>query len=152
MSVSVAAGYGAIVGTTQANMGAYFAYNDAAATLTVTTASASNPRIDIVVVQVNDAYYTGSLNSVSFSIIAGTPAVSPVAPTQPANTLLLATLAVATSATQILTANITDNRAIATNSIANVNKDIIVKDVLINSTGGIGSVDDKITMLMMGAI
>lgn len=117
MSVQVAAGWGAIVGTTQANMGTYVSYNDAAATLTVTTASGSNPRIDIVVVQVNDAYYTGSLNSVSFSIIAGTPAVSPVAPTQPANSLLLATIAVGTGVTQILNANITDNRVAAGNPI-----------------------------------
>ena len=118
MSVSVAAGWGAIVGTTQTNMGTYVAYNDAAATLTVTTANPSNPRIDIVVVQVNDAYYTGSLNQVSFSIVAGTPAVSPVAPTTPANSLLLATIAVAAGATQILNANITDNRVQTTTPIS----------------------------------
>lgn len=124
MSVSVASGWAAILGTTQANMGVYQAYNDAAATLTVTTSSGSNPRIDIVVVQVNDAYYTGSLNSVSFSVIAGTPAVSPVAPTVPANSILLATIAVATSATQILNANITDNRVLATSSISTSNVEV----------------------------
>ena len=121
MSISVGAGYGVIVGTTQANMGAYIAYNDAAATLTVTTANPSNPRIDIVVVQVSDAYYTGSLNSVSFSVIAGTPAVSPVAPTQPANSLLLATLAVGAGVTQILNANITENRVMTTTPISTAN-------------------------------
>jgi hypothetical protein len=118
MSVSVAAGYGAIVGTTQANMGTYIAYNDNAATLTVTTANPSNPRIDIVLVQINDAYYTGSLNSVTFSVLAGTPAVSPVAPTQPANSLLLATIAVGAGVTQILNANITDNRVLSTTPIS----------------------------------
>ena len=118
MSVSVAAGWAAIVGTTQANMGAYIAYNDAAATLTVTTANPSNPRIDLVVVQVQDSYYTGSTNSVTFSVIAGTPAVSPVAPTQPANSILLATLAVSAAATQILNANITDNRVLSTTPIS----------------------------------
>ena len=121
MSVSVAAGYGVIVGTTTTNMGAYISFNDAAATLTVTTANPSNPRIDIVVVQVSDAYYTGALNSVSFSVVAGTPAVSPVAPTVPANSLLLATIAVGAAVTQILNANITDNRVTTTTPISTAN-------------------------------
>jgi hypothetical protein len=152
MSVSVAAGWANIVGTTQANMGSYQAYNDAAATLTVTTANPSNPRIDIVVVQVNDAYYTGSLNSVTFSVVAGTPAVSPVAPTTPANSILLATIAVAAGATQILNANITDNRVLATNSIASSTSTLTVFDVVLTGVGTIGSVDDKIMLLMMGAL
>ena len=152
MSVLVASGYANIVGTTQANMGSYIAYNDASATLTVTTSNPSNPRIDIVVIQINDAYYTGSLNSVSFSVIAGTPAVSPVAPTQPANTILLATIAVAAGATQILNANITDNRVVATNGIANSATTLTVADVIIIGVGAVGSIDDKIMMLMMGAI
>jgi hypothetical protein len=152
MSVSVAAGWAAIVGTTTTNMGTYMAYNDAASTLTVTTANPSNPRIDIVVVQVNDAYYTGTLNSVTFSVIAGTPAVSPVAPTTPANSILLATIAVAAGATQILNANITDNRVLATNSIASSTSTLTVADVVLTGTGAIGSVDDKIIMLMMGAL
>ena len=121
MSVSVASGYGIIIGTTTTNMGAYISFNDAAATLTVTTANPSNPRIDIVVVQVSDAYYTGALNSVSFSVVAGTPAVSPVAPTVPANSLLLATIAVGAAVTQILNANITDNRVMTSTPISTAN-------------------------------
>lgn len=152
MSVSVASGWANIVGTTQANMGSYIAFNDAAATLTVTTANPSNPRIDIVVVQVNDAYYTGSLNSVTFSVVAGTPAVSPVAPTTPANSILLATLAVGAGATQILNANITDNRVLATNAIASSTSTLNVFDVTLNTAGSIGSVNDKIMLLMMGAL
>lgn len=121
MSVNVASGWANIVGTTQANMGSYMVYNDASSLLTVTTANPSNPRIDIVVVQVYDAYYTGTLNSVSFSVIAGTPAVSPVAPTVPANSILLATVAVAAGATSILNANITDNRVMVVTPISTSN-------------------------------
>jgi hypothetical protein len=152
MSVSVAAGYANIVGTTQSNMGSYVAYNDAAATLTVTTANPSNPRIDIVVVQVSDAYYTGTLNSVSFSVVAGTPAVSPVAPTTPANSILLATIAVAAGATQILNANITDNRVVSGNGIANSTITLQADDYNLPNAGDIGSVNDKIMLLMMGAL
>jgi hypothetical protein len=116
MTVNVAAGYAAIVGTTQANMGTYVGYNDATTILTVTAASAVNPRIDLVCMTVNDAYYSGSTNNVVLQIIAGTPAVSPVAPTLPANSISLATIAVAANATTIGAGNITDTR-VATTSL-----------------------------------
>jgi hypothetical protein len=110
MSVSVAAGYAAIVGTTQSNMGVYTAYNDAATTATITTANPSNPRIDRVCLTVSDAYYTGTLNTVSINVVAGTPAASPTAPATPANSISLATIAVGAGVTSILNANITDTR------------------------------------------
>jgi hypothetical protein len=110
MSVSVAAGYAAIVGTTQSNMGVYTAYNDAATTATITTANPSNPRIDRVCLTVSDAYYTGALNTVTINVVAGTPAASPAAPATPANSISLATILVGTGVTSILNANITDTR------------------------------------------
>ena len=114
MSVNVSSGWAAIVGTTQANMGVYMAYNDASTNLTIATASSSNPRIDLVVITINDAYYTGSLNNVSFQVIAGTPAASPTVPATPANSLALGQIAVGTSVTSILTANITNYGVLAT--------------------------------------
>ena len=110
MSVRVASGWCAIVGTTQANMGVYTVYNDAQDTLTITTANPTNPRIDRVVVTVQDAYYSGAYNDVIFQVIAGTPASSPVAPATPANSISLATIAVGAGVTQINTGNITDTR------------------------------------------
>lgn len=111
MSVSIAAGWAAILGTTQSNMGVYTVYNDAATTATVTTADATNPRIDRVVVTVNDSAYTGSTNNVVFTVVAGTPAAVPAAPATPANSISLATIAVGAAVTTILNANITDTRA-----------------------------------------
>lgn len=110
MSVSIALGWAAILGTTQSNMGVYVAYNDAATTGTITTADATNPRIDRVCLTVNDSAYTGSLNNVSVNVVAGTPAGSPTAPATPANSISLATVAVAAGATTIVNANITDTR------------------------------------------
>jgi len=118
MSVNVAAGWGAIVGTTQSQMGVYQIYNDGTTNLTVTAANASLPRIDLVCATVNDAYYSGLLNNVTFQVIAGTPNASPVAPTLPANSLSLATIAVAAAATTITTGNITSTRVLATSLIA----------------------------------
>ena len=117
MSVRVATGWCAIVGTTQSNMGVYTVFNDATDTLTVTTADPTNPRIDRVVVTVRDAYYSGAYNDVIFQVIAGTPAGSPVAPSTPDNSISLATIAVGAGVTQINAGNITDTRTEITTNI-----------------------------------
>jgi len=117
MSVRVASGWAAIVGTTQANMGTYIGYNDAQVTLTVTTADPTNPRIDLVCMTVNDSYYSGATNNVVLQVVAGTPAGSPVAPSLPANSISLATVAVAAGALSITSGNITDTRVLVTTNI-----------------------------------
>jgi hypothetical protein len=110
MSVSIAAGWGVIVGNFTTNVGTYGFYNDGAVTATITTANPSLPRIDLVCITVNDSAYTGSLNSVVVQVVAGTPNASPTVPATPTNSLALARVAVAAGATTILNANITDVR------------------------------------------
>lgn len=117
MAVQVATGWGAIVGNFTTNMGVYQFYNDAATQLSVTAANPTNPRIDRVVVTVNDSYYTGATNNVTFTVVAGTPAASPSAPATPTNSISLATIAVAAGATSILNANITDTRVSVTTNL-----------------------------------
>ena len=117
MSVRVASGWAAIIGTTTTNMGVYTIFNDAQDTLTITTADPTNPRIDLVCATVRDAFYSGANNDVIFQVIAGTPAGSPVAPALPANSISLATVAVGAAVTQINTANITDTRVNVTTNI-----------------------------------
>lgn len=118
MLVDVDTGWANIVGDYQSNMGAYQAYNDALTVLTIAAANPSNPRIDLVCITVSDAYYTGSLNTVSFNVVTGTPAGSPVVPSTPTNSIALARVAVAAGATQITNANITDMRTVATAAIS----------------------------------
>lgn len=117
MAVQVAAGWGAVVGNYTTNMGVYQFYNDAATQLSVTAADPTNPRIDRVVVTVNDSYYIGATNNVTFTVVAGTPAGSPSAPATPTNSISLATIAVAAGATSILNANITDTRVNITTNL-----------------------------------
>ena len=117
MNVYVADGWVAIVGTTQADMGTYVAYNDASVLLTITTANPTNPRIDLICVTVNDAYYSGSTNNVVFQVIAGTPSATPVAPALPANSISLATVYVAAGVTSITSGNITDTRVSVTTNL-----------------------------------
>lgn len=117
MSVLVTSGWAAIVGTIQPNMGTYVAYNDATVTLTIATANPTNPRIDLVCMTVNDSYYTGATDNVVLQVITGTPASSPVAPSLPANSISLATVAVAAAATTITSGNITDQRVSVTTNL-----------------------------------
>jgi hypothetical protein len=117
MSVIIAGGWAAIVGTTQSNMGTYVGYNDAPTVVAITTANPTNPRIDLICMTVQDAYYTGAQNNVIFQVVAGTPAGSPVVPSVPANSIALAEVAVAAGALSITTGNITDRRVLVTTNI-----------------------------------
>ncbi len=116
MTVNVALGWGAIVSST-ANAGVYTFYNDATTNLAITTADPTNPRIDRVVVTVNDSAYSGATNNVVFQVLAGTPAASPTAPATPTNSISLATIAVAAGTTSIVAGNITDTRVLATSNL-----------------------------------
>ena len=141
LSVLVASGWAAIVGTTQANMGTYVGYNDATTTLSINTADPTNPRVDLVCMTVQDAYYTGSLNDVILQVVAGTPAGSPVAPALPANSITLATVAVGAGATSITNANITDTRVLVTTNIPEVGDiSAVVAGTGLSGGGSSGSV------------
>jgi hypothetical protein len=140
MSVVVASGWAAIVGTTQSNMGVYTVYNDANTTLTITTANPTNPRIDRIVATVQDAFYSGSFNDVIFQVVAGTPAGSPVAPATPANSISLATVLVGAAVTQINAGNITDTRVSVTTNLPVGDLTEVAAGTGINVTNGTGPV------------
>jgi len=110
MTVNIASGWAAILSSTS-NNGVYQIYNDATVVATITTADATNPRIDRVVATVTD----GS-NTVAFSVLAGTPAGSPSAPATPSDSISLATVAVAAATTTITSGNITDTRVVASSN------------------------------------
>ena len=117
MSVNIAAGWAAIVGTSTTTQGTYVSYNDAVLNAAIATAPATNSRIDLVCLTVNDAYYSGSTNNIVVNVVTGTAAASPVAPATPANSIALAQVLVGTSVTSILTANITDVRVQTTTNL-----------------------------------
>lgn len=78
-----------------------YAYSiDAAVTGSVTAANASNPRVDIIYVQLNDPAESDGSATPGLSgtyYLAGTAAASPVAPATPARAMVLAQLNVPTS-------------------------------------------------------
>jgi len=110
MTVLVETGYASIPGTESALQGNYYVVNDAQVTLSITAAHATLARIDIVVINVRDAFYSGVSNDVQLQVIAGTPASSPVAPAAPVNAIIVAEVAVGAGVTSITNANITDVR------------------------------------------
>jgi len=109
-NVVVASGTVYVAGTVTATQGMYQSYNDASVTLPISTAHPTLARIDRVVVTVNDSYYGSASDSAVITLLAGTPSASPVAPSIPANSVSLATVAIAAAATSITNANITDTR------------------------------------------
>lgn len=114
MSVSVAAGHALIAGTQTSNQGFYIAYNDAAATVAIAIASPTLPRIDRIVITVQDSFYGGTANNqVIYQALTGTPNASPVAPAIPDNSISLALVAVAANQTTVVNGNITDTRTTA---------------------------------------
>lgn len=110
MAVTVDIGQAMIDGTLTASQGGYVVTNDAVQTLTVTASHATLARIDIVCITVEDSQYAGSNNDALVQVVTGTPASSPAAPATPANSLVIAKLAIAASSTSVVNGNITDSR------------------------------------------
>ena len=114
MSVNVAAGSAIIRAGHTGNItgGAYALLNDATLNVSIAAADSTNPRIDYVIAQVRDSNYGEAAAAPRITVITGTPAASPSAPslTSYPNVLVLASVAVAAAATTITNANITDLR------------------------------------------
>lgn len=114
MSVILGAGRAKVVGTSVSppagqswtTQAMYDVLNDAAATLTIAASNPTNPRIDLVYIQVQDSFYSGAANQAIAGVVTGTPAASPSVPATPANAIAIATVAVAANATSIVNANI----------------------------------------------
>lgn len=88
--VTVGKGAGLIENTFTSQGGDYSAFNTANQVLTVTASSPTTNRIDIIGVRVQDAFYTGAVNSGDLAIVQGTPAAgAPSAPALPASFLPL---------------------------------------------------------------
>lgn len=93
--------------------GVYVCHNDADKTLSVSAASTTQSRRDIVVALVRDSTVSGVNDDWVLSTVQGTPSSgTPVAPATPQNALVLGEYLVpAGSSTVVTSANITDRRA-----------------------------------------
>ncbi len=115
MSVDVAAGQCAFRGNVIAYQGTYLLRNTAVINVQIATADPTNPRIDLIVVQVLDKQAdSGTQYAANAIVVQGTAASPPTVPPTPADSYALAQVAVAAGATSISNANITDVRTLNT--------------------------------------
>ncbi|MAT06267.1 MAG: hypothetical protein CL424_14610 [Acidimicrobiaceae bacterium] len=143
MTLDIAAGAGWITGDDASGQGVYFV--EATETLeavTIATADGSNPRIDLVGIQLNDpsAGGAGGRNS-EFDKVTGTAAASPTVPATPDSFLVLAQVLVPAAATSIVDADITDLRTQARLAHEVVNGDAIADDAVDSQHYAFQSVD-----------
>lgn len=100
----------------QAWMKGHFYQSDAEEVLAIATASATNPRIDRVIVRVD-----WTANTIQLAVLQGTPAASPTPPALTQNSsrweISLAQVYIVKSATTIASGNITDERTMTPNTI-----------------------------------
>jgi hypothetical protein len=118
MTVRVGAGRAFIRGTQSSAQGVYHIYNDANTNVTISSASPTQGRRDLIIARVYDANYSGSLNEWRMEVVTGTPSASPVPPATPNNSLVLATITVNPNATSITNANISGNPQVARSQLA----------------------------------
>lgn len=109
MAVVVEPGYAALARTGDAP---YVVANIANQTLTVATSNPTNPRLDLVYLQVLDAVAGDASTATQVGIVTGTPAGTPVLPSLPSTGVCIpiVQVAVAANATTIVAGNIADIR------------------------------------------
>lgn len=115
MTIQVTAGVGVVTGTDQAFQGKYLARMEAAETgVTIAAAPGSGQRNDLVVLQVRDPNAGGVAgDDARIFVVQGTASSTPVDPTPPASSLVLARVRVPAGTGAITAANIDDLRAYA---------------------------------------
>lgn len=107
MNVRVYQGTGIITRTGQ---GPYVCPNSSVRVVPLDASNSTNPRIDLIVLQVTDLAIGDGSSAAVVKSVTGTPAGSPVPPATPTGAIVLAHVAVAANATTIVNADITDKR------------------------------------------
>lgn len=144
MTVDIAAGVAVLAGDDAAGQGNYLIEgSETLSGATIPTADGSNPRIDLIGIQLRDPSEGGSAGrDAVFSVVSGTAAASPAAPSVPDSFLLLASVLVPAGATSIDDGDITDER-----SPARLAHDVVAAASITTAK----LVDDAVTDAKVGA-
>jgi hypothetical protein len=111
MFVQVNSGSCFVPAAIAANAG-WICHNNGQRQVAIAAASATLPRIDLIIAHVYDAVDdSGTLNEWQLEPVTGTPASVPAAPAAPTNAIILGQVAVAANALTVTSGNITDLRA-----------------------------------------
>jgi len=98
-NVAVSAGIAMVRGTETNQYGSYICRNNASVSLSIGNRSATLSRKDLVIAQVRDAAHSGANNDYVITTVQGTNAASPVDPTVPASSLVLARITIPAGST-----------------------------------------------------
>jgi hypothetical protein len=151
--VNYSTGEAIVPGNEGGAQGGYYARNSSSGSLTLATASASNPRIDLVCLTVDDTGYTppsgGTSGQVTAQAVTGTPTsganVTPGSGgylsgvgSLPASSLLLGYALVPTSATNLTSGDILNVATIAASQFTQTDTGWLTSGGLINSWANAG--------------
>lgn len=119
MSVQIGTGEIWVPGTAGATQGPYYSRNHATVTVPIAASNPGNPRVDTIIVQVEDSTYAGGSDLIQPAVVLGTPTGGVTVPptteaqaaidgagTVPASSYILAYVLVPASASSIVTADI----------------------------------------------
>lgn len=112
LGVTTSTGEAIVAGSSSTVQSGYYVRGSSATTNTPASANPSNPRVDLLYIQLNDATYTGSTNSATLSIATGTATSGASlanltgAPSLPTSSLALAYVLVPAAATSISNSDI----------------------------------------------
>ena len=115
MNLDIAAGVAALRGTDATNQGVYLVREDVATleAVTIATADPTNPRHDLVGIQLRDPSEGGTAGRDSiFAVVQGTAAATPVDPAVPDSFLALARVVVGAGVASITDTDINDRRTV----------------------------------------
>lgn len=114
MSCSIAPGEAWVAGSSAATQSGYYCRVSSSTSLSIATSSPSNPRIDRISAVVTDAAYSGATNTFAPVVLTGTPTASATlvnllgVAAAPASSLTLGYVLVPASATNIISADISN--------------------------------------------
>lgn len=110
MSLKVNAGHAVIQGVNSTTQGVYLIKNDSAISVEVQVADNTSPRIDLVVLEVLDQAYAGTLSTGRIRVVQGTASLTPVVPTITGNFLVLCQISVPARSTALTSNMLIDRR------------------------------------------
>lgn len=136
-TVEIDPGFAVIQGDTETNQGVYVGESTAIESRGPLTMPGTNSRIDRVIARINDPQAGGIAgSSMTFEVVTGTVAGSPVAPAVPSSAISLATIGPLTAGTVSITnALITDTRTFATTVQGPPNDSITAAKIAADAVG-----------------
>jgi hypothetical protein len=154
LTINIAAGEAIIPGSSTTTQGGYYARGSSTTAITMATANATNPRIDLICLTITDSSYSGSTNTFAIQAVTGTPTSGATlsnltgAPALPTSSLLICYVDVTAAASTLSSANILDSRPYLTLAQNIFNKRLLTSTATAASGDNIGVTSGTFTITL----